>query len=271
MTETLPAFVKIMPTALFLSPHLDDVAFSCGGTLLRLMRGGWAVCLCTVFTATVPDPQGFALRCQTDKGLPPTLDYMALRRAEDDAFAAVMGAGPGLHWPFAEAPHRGYESAPALFAGMHAGDDIWRPVASSLRLLAAELRPEVVFAPQGLGGHVDHLQLIRAVEDAGLAPHTAWYRDTPYALRDPDARPAPLLPLALAEQAVPLAEADLARKIAGAQAYVSQIGFQFGGPDQTARKLRTFHAEEARRAGRTGFAERLLAPPGLVNWEEVFC
>ena len=59
-----------MPTALFLSPHLDDVAFSCGGTLLRLTDDPrWRVVLCTVFTASVADPQGFALRCQTDKGI----------------------------------------------------------------------------------------------------------------------------------------------------------------------------------------------------------
>ena len=31
-----------MPTALALSPHLDDAAFSCGGTLARLARGGLA-------------------------------------------------------------------------------------------------------------------------------------------------------------------------------------------------------------------------------------
>lgn len=256
-----------MPAALFLSPHLDDVAFSCGGTALRLLQNGWAAALCTVFTATVPNPQGFALRCQTDKGLPPTLDYMALRRAEDDAFAALLGLRGAEHWPFAEAPHRGYESAPALFAGTRAGDDIWRPVADALRTLATELRPDVVFAPQGLGGHVDHVQVIRAVEAAGLAPRTAWYRDTPYALRAPDAAPSPLLPPGLAQQVVMLTDSDLARKSAGAQAYASQIGFQFGGHDETARTLRAFHAEEARRAGRTGFAERLLAPPGVVDWE----
>ena len=72
-----------MPTALFLSPHLDDVAFSCGGALLRLTDDpDWRVVLCTVFTASVPDPQGFALRCQTDKGIPAEVDYMALRRTE---------------------------------------------------------------------------------------------------------------------------------------------------------------------------------------------
>ena len=256
-----------MPTALFLSPHLDDVAFSCGGTLLHLRRAGWAVALCTIFTATVPNPQGFALRCQTDKGLAPGVDYMALRRAEDQDFATLMGVKDARHWRFPEAPHRGYESAPDLFNGTRTGDDVWRAVAGSLRDLAAEVSPDVVFAPQGLGGHVDHLQVIQAVLEAGLGPRTYWYRDTPYVMRDPEAEPSPLLPSGLEARAVLLSEDEVDRKIAGALAYASQIGFQFQGPDEAERKLRWFHALEGERAGHEGYAERFLAAPELPHLE----
>jgi LmbE family N-acetylglucosaminyl deacetylase len=72
-----------MPRAVALSPHLDDAAFSCGGTLARLAQAGWEVAVCTAFTLSVPNPSGFALACQLDKGLPPEADYMAIRRAED--------------------------------------------------------------------------------------------------------------------------------------------------------------------------------------------
>ena len=88
-----------MPHALALSPHLDDAAFSCGGTLARLAAAGWRVTLCTAFTRSVPDPTGFALACQLDKGLGPEVDYMALRRAEDDAACAALGATPGTLTP----------------------------------------------------------------------------------------------------------------------------------------------------------------------------
>ena len=104
-------------SALFLSPHLDDVAFSCGGTLTRLIAEGWQVRLCTVFTASVPDPQGFALACQMDKGLAADVDYMALRRAEDDEFARLAGVLDSIHLTYREAPHRGYSDAPDLFRG----------------------------------------------------------------------------------------------------------------------------------------------------------
>ena len=50
-----------MPTALALSPHLDDAAFSCGGLLATLAESGWRVVMATLFTGSVPDPQGFAV------------------------------------------------------------------------------------------------------------------------------------------------------------------------------------------------------------------
>ena len=67
------------------SPHLDDAAFSVGGTLAALAAAGHQVTVLTCFTASVPHPAGFALACQLDKGLPADVDYLALRRAEDAA------------------------------------------------------------------------------------------------------------------------------------------------------------------------------------------
>ena len=247
-----------MPTALFLSPHLDDAAFSCAGTLLALQAAGWDICHCTVFTASVPNPAGFALRCQTDKGIAPEVDYMALRRREDAAFAQSAGVLDVRHWDFAEAPHRGYESPAALFAGVRHGDDVWKPIAEVLQGLMSALDPMRVFAPQGLGNHADHLQVIAAVRDTLADDLVCWYRDTPYAIRKPNALPSSLLPLDLTEQATPLTEDGLARKIAGACAYESQTGFQFGGPAEVARNLREFHAAEAARLGLTGYAETYL-------------
>ena len=246
-------------TALFLSPHLDDAAFSCAGTLLALQAAGWDICHCTVFTASVPNPTGFALRCQTDKGLAPDRDYMALRRREDAEFAEMIGITDVRHWPFAEAPHRGYGSPAALFAGVRDGDDVWKPVAEALQDLVSETDPTRVFAPQGLGNHADHLQVIAAVREAVTDDLVWWYRDTPYAVREPGASPSPLLPPGLTEQATPLSEGVLARKIAGACAYRSQIGFQFGGPEEAARILGMFHQAEAARLGLEGYAEAYLA------------
>jgi LmbE family N-acetylglucosaminyl deacetylase len=203
------------------SPHLDDAAFSVGGTLAALADAGHQVTVVTCFTASVPDPTGFALACQLDKGLPADADYLALRRDEDAAAMAVLGATP-LHLGLPEAPHRGYGSAPDLFAGVHEGDEAWRSVRSAL----ADVPGDLWLAPQALGSHVDHLQVLRAV--AGTGRPVLWWRDSPYVLRDPRAVPGPDLPGGLTALELPQ---DLDRRADACACYATQLGFQFGGPE----------------------------------------
>ena len=227
-------------TALVMSPHLDDAAFSCGGTMAMLADAGWRVVMVTAFTRSVLPVEGFALACVLDKGLPGTVDYMALRRAEDEVAAGLLGVE--ARWlDMLEAPHRGYESAPALFGPAVAGDDAWRELAGHVRALLRELQPALVLAPQGLGSHIDHRQMIRAVREAG-AERVGWYRDTPYAIRNAAALPDPALQ-GLAGVMVNVGP-GLERKVAASCAYESQVGFQFGSAAAAAVALRAFSASE---------------------------
>ena len=209
------------------SPHLDDAAFSVGGALAVLADRGHEVTVVTCFTGSVVAPTGFALACQTDKGLAPEVDYMAVRRAEDDAALAVLGVTP-LQLPLLEAPHRGYLSASALFAGVRADDLIWHDVVRSL----GDLEADLWLAPQGLGSHVDHLQVVRAV--VALGRPTAWWRDAPYVLRRPDAAASPDLPKGLTRLVLP---ADRDRRADACACYATQLSFQFGGPEQLRQAL----------------------------------
>ena len=115
----------------------------------------------------------------------PDVDYMALRREEDRAAAGHLGVE--TRWlDLLEAPHRGYDSAAALFGPVRAEDAVVPELGDAIGKLFNELRPDLVLAPQGLGGHVDHRQLIRAVFDrVPLAPLTFLAR---LALRDPQTR-----------------------------------------------------------------------------------
>ena len=45
-------------TALLLSPHFDDAAFSCGGTAATLAASGWDVVVATAFTRSVHPATG---------------------------------------------------------------------------------------------------------------------------------------------------------------------------------------------------------------------
>lgn len=177
-----------MPTALFVSPHLDDVAFSCGGTVMALGRAGWQTVVLTAFTASVPSPEGFALACQLDKGLGADIDDLAVRRREDEEFARRADVARVGWLELPEAPHRGYGSASALTGDYVAGDVVAGPLRDALRRWVDDQQPELVFAPQALGGHVDHRRVAEAVADVAGHDAVQRYCDLPYAIRQPTAR-----------------------------------------------------------------------------------
>ena len=245
-----------MPTALFLSPHLDDAVFSCGALAARLADDGWETVLATAFTRSVVPATGFALACQLDKGLGPEIDYMALRRAEDLVAAELLGFDEVLWLNLSEAPHRGYENAAALFGAVLPGDD--PGLRDPLAHLKARYTPDLVLAPQGLGGHVDHRVMIAAVLDTFPLDRMLFYRDTPYAIREPGAAPGDGI-AGLPSRTIPAGGA-MERKIAAAQAYASQIGFQFQGPANAAAALRGFAVQEGGGEAAERFLGRGLPP-----------
>lgn len=213
--------------------------------------------LATVFTQSVPNPSGFALECQLDKGLPAKEDYMALRRLEDQRFADRAGADKLVWLDHPEAPHRGYESAPALFNGLLPEDEVWTGVAKDLDLLISRYEPDIIFLPQALGDHVDHLQVVRAALCVIPPERIAWYRDVPYAIRNPVARPSSLVPKDTLETGLDVSD-FLETKLDAAAAYATQLEFQFGGEEKMRETLSRFAGQEARWTGRPGSSETFL-------------
>ena len=207
---------------LAVSPHLDDAAFSAGATLAALADAGHDVVVVTVFTGSVPDPTGFALACQTDKGLAPDVDYMALRRAEDAAAQAVLGTAP-VHLPLREAPHRGYGSAPELFAGVHPGDVAWRRRRRRARADGGRRLARTAGARRARGPPAGRARGRRARPSDGVVARRA--------VRPPRRRtrpPSPDLPDGLTEVELP---GDRDRRADACACYATQLGFQFGGPE----------------------------------------
>ncbi|MFI7583564.1 PIG-L deacetylase family protein [Kocuria sp. M1N1S27] len=224
------------PVVLAVSPHLDDAAFSAGALLAGLAARGAQVRVATVFTASVPGPEGFALACQTDKGFGPDVDYMALRRAEDEAAMAALGVR-AVHLGLAEAPHRGYADAAALFGPVVAGDE--GTPESVAAALAQELAgpgtpaPDLVLGPAGLGDHVDHRHVRDALELVSRrhGPPVVRWDDLPYALRLPSG--------AGGAHERPATAAETRAKLAACASYPSQLGFQFGDVTAMAAALRS--------------------------------
>lgn len=251
------------PRVVAVGPHLDDAVFSAGGVLARLADAGADVRVVTCFTGSV-DPAGcspFALSTQLDKGLGADVDYMALRRDEDVAALAALSPvdGPalvGVHLPLLEAPHRGYTSAPDLFAGRHVDDTVATPLAAALAPHVDDA--DLVLAPQSVGDHVDHRVVTRVVAAMVDPERLAWWRDTPYALRHPDAPAAGEVEGRLVAVDVGTV---LARKATAARCYVTQVGFQFGGAEAVAGALADLARAEGARLGRDSADEVLRAAP----------
>lgn len=219
------------------SPHLDDAAFSAGGTLARRARDGATVTIVTCFTGNVAQPTGFALACQLDKGLPADADYMALRRAEDMAACSVIGA-QAIHLPLLEAPHRGYDNAPALFAGWHLGDDVAGRLAPLLSPLVAEA--DLVLGPLCIGDHVDHHAVFDALVRVADLERLLLWEDWPYLDRAERLPPDPAVRVVLSLQ-------DRADRVAMCAAYTTQLGFQFGGADAMTRRIEAVTEERFHR------------------------
>ncbi len=226
----------------FLSPHLDDVALSCGGTVAQLARAGYRVLVVTVFAGSPPPDLGrFGERHVRLWG--GAEDPMRRRRAEDEAAMDILGATPvyGLYpdAPFRRHPVEGrwlYTSDRLLF-GMpdpSEGDFPHRIAGEVLTLLAGHRAR--IYAPLAVGRHVDHVILASAghlLQREGY--DVVWYEDFPYAERA--LRPDVLAARGWHAALVPLDEEDVQRKMRAVLCYRSQIPSLFGNERHARRRL----------------------------------
>lgn len=246
--------------ALFLSPHLDDVVLSCGGTVARAVEHGQQPLVITIFGGEVTDETTteFARWKHSRWGVLSVDEILDKRRAEERAAAAILGYRPCvLGYP--DAIYRGerYLSDPSLYGA---------PIASELRLvplIVEEIRslPEwqagpAVFVPLAVGSHVDH-QLTYAVGRmlAATAAAVYAYEDCPYCIHTPAGLSARISALA-GELGPPqrcMIAATLECRIAAIAAYASQVPVLFRFTDHFDASVREY-AE--RIGGDQGPAER---------------
>lgn len=220
---------------LYLSPHLDDAALSCGGLIRQQTRAGLSVGVLTIFAGSAQTDlrSPFARALEARWGAQG--DAIAMRRQEDREALAVLGAEP-VHWPYEDAIYRLhtrtgkplYASREAVFGDVSRYDPVKaRALASEIRKFWRDAGRPRVYAMLAAGHHVDHqvvqTAVLRLVERDRL--EVVWYEDYPYA-EDQEAvrREVAQFPLgALQPQTVRLAEEDLAAKCDAIACYRSQI------------------------------------------------
>jgi LmbE family N-acetylglucosaminyl deacetylase len=196
LTRLLGAIRENGSPVAVVSPHLDDAVLSCGALLARLARC-CPVTVLSVFTAAAPAPRwswparrlvraaGVDAECLFERrraedravlaGIGVTAVHLGLRdalfRRSGEAAAGPPGRG---RWPVYPTFH--FDVARGRIAAADAG--LAAEAAGRIREAARASQATVVFAPLGIGRHVDHLITRRAVQ--GLEPEIVYYSDFPY-------------------------------------------------------------------------------------------
>lgn len=243
---------------LVLSPHFDDAAFSLSGLIAALTERCCRVIVVTVFSAGAPSPTGFALRCQTDKGIPAEIDYMELRATEDQNALGILKA-ERQELGLLEAPHRGYGSPESLFGPLrHEDVTIVGQLAQTLREMVQCLDPCWIVSPAGLGEHVDHRLVRTAAERAVSHRRLLLYLEAPYLIR----RPRVEVERCAHGSIVHLNEVASRRSLRKEVycAYASQLRYQLRGLGGASAATRRIARQASMLAGQHGEAELLLRP-----------
>jgi LmbE family N-acetylglucosaminyl deacetylase len=196
LTRLLNDMEDASAAALVLSPHLDDAVLSCGALLAHLATRH-PVTVATVFTAAAPPPWSLpARRALRELGRVDAEDLFAQRREEDRDVLAEIGAEP-VNLGFRDALFRRGRRGPAYptyrfdaARGRVASCDTGLAAEVSARVseIARAREAAVVFAPLGVGRHVDHLITRQAAHELGRPSRIVYYSDFPYSLKaEPEA------------------------------------------------------------------------------------
>lgn len=252
---------------LFLSPHYDDIPLSVGATVRLLADQGLAPETLIVF-GTEPDRarplSAFAEAMHERWGLTAN-EVVASRQAEEAAAAAVLGAQTRV-LPFRDAIYRGdyYLSNGDLF-GSPATEEASLPaaIAASLDLTGSPDDAVRIYAPLGVGKHVDHQIVHLAAQELAARGWDVWfYEDIPYALK-PMALDARLTEIGAATRLEPVArvpaQSTWEQKIDAILRYPSQLEtvfLQYVGVGTTREEISEALTAYAARAGDGVMAER---------------
>jgi len=276
-----------MTQHIFLSPHLDDVPLSCGGTLAQLVNEEIPVIVITIFAGVLPPdaPVSAFAGYQHQMWGDPQQAYQT-RRVEDATALAYFGLKP-IWLNFLDCIYRGqpdqgiwyYNSDDDIFGPLHEAEfDTVAPIIEQIKrvISAPEDHHQIlIYAPLTVGNHVDHQLVYLAALHLLLEGYPVYfYEEFPYADRDPanlskalnETTPALMGRMPHLVDRLTLREADplwqnaiksfssaaLARKIDAIAAYETQLDVLFGGKAAMTQRVKAY----AEQVGQGELAER---------------
>ncbi|MEZ4521070.1 MAG: PIG-L family deacetylase [Thermomicrobiales bacterium] len=232
-----------MADPVFVQPHFDDVALSCGGTVAQIAREG-AATIVTVFGGDPGDRTSEFVRFQHERWKLEDGDAVGARRKEDLVAVNQLGESVSTVWlDYLDAIYRRpeYSDDLALFGTLV--DDDRSLIGQIAGDLAALGDPFVL--PLAIGSHVDHQLVFEAGRVLAAKGADVWcYPDLPYAL-DSDAYRHRLEHVGDAAPCVrSIDEASFESKWRAIECYASQLPVIFRAIEDPRRKFFEFGRRE---------------------------
>jgi LmbE family N-acetylglucosaminyl deacetylase len=230
---------------IYLSPHFDDAVLSCGGLIFEQTRQGIQAEIWTIMAGNPPAGplSEFARQNHALWGLPGGEETVAMRRAEDKAAAAIVGAEL-IHLDFPDCIYRRSSKGDYLYTGTvmtspAPGDrKLPRRIATALR--SGLSQDDLLVCPLSLGGHVDHILVRQAAES--LQRPLLFYADIPYVLNNPQMLEPAVA--GLESRSYPVSVTSLEAWLEGVAAYRSQLDSLFKGQGSLYDAIRSCWARE---------------------------
>jgi len=222
---------------IFLSPHLDDIVYSCGGTLGVQVSCGLRPLVITVFAGIPPTGlqlSSYAQEVQRGMGFRQNSAEVMTARRQEDAAALDYLHVDYLWLNYQDAIYRGspayYTQRSELIGGdVHPADVVIdKQLAQDLVALQERLPDTVWYAPLAIGRHVDH-QIVTSAADRLVQRGATvnFYEDFPYVL-EKDALNARLKELGGSLDAVYVEMSEMLHlRQEAAEMYASQIELNF--------------------------------------------
>jgi LmbE family N-acetylglucosaminyl deacetylase len=236
---------------LFLSPHFDDAVLSCGGLIRRLVESNETVAVRTVMgqkigPKPVPDTpivQSLHARWGGSANARIEEDEQAIKSLE--AEPQRMTIWPDCIYRTSRQGQPLYPTEASLFGEIHPEDEAARLIPTIV--LPAQEIAHVLYAPLGVGQHVDHL-IVRnwALELKKQNPALAvtFYEEYPYSETGSAVDRAldyyREREIALEMETIPLTEAQVEAKLRAIACYRSQISTFWENEEAMRRAVKQF-------------------------------
>ena len=232
--------------AIYLSPHLDDAALSCGGQIFQETANRAPILIVTLMAgepAADSPLSEFARELHQRWEL--ARNAVRVRQAEDVVACQILKADY-LHWSVPDCIYRSdpasgepcYPTWESVISTMHQADEA--VVDWLARYLAQLPATDQIYAPLTAGNHVDH-RLTRLAAEQVFGDALIYYEDYPYAA-EPEAVTAVLIPTPDQWQAatIPLMAAAVRAKIDAVWAYASQRSTFFATREDLETKIEAY-------------------------------